>query len=90
VPEIAGLVADVLAEYPDEPAKQILTDAAFHLRSLVQIASVRTGTTDCRRSVSGSIASHPTMRELIGLSFEEPRHSPEWGAVIWARQHKHS
>jgi hypothetical protein len=27
------------------------------------------------------------MRQLIGLEFEERRHSPEWGAVIWARQH---
>jgi glucosamine kinase len=88
VPEIAGLFPDVIAEYPDEPATQILTDAAFHLRSLVQIASIRTGTADCRRSLSGSVASHPIMRELIGLTFDEPRHSAEWGAVIWARQHE--
>jgi hypothetical protein len=27
------------------------------------------------------------MRDLIGIEFEEPRHTPEWGAVIWARQH---
>src|SRR5438874_73563 len=36
---------------------------------------------------SGSVASHPVMLQVIGLEFEEPRHSPEWGAVIWARQH---
>jgi hypothetical protein len=48
---------------------------------------MRTGVDDCRKSLSGSVASHPIMRELIGLKFEEPRHSAEWGAVIWARQH---
>jgi N-acetylglucosamine kinase-like BadF-type ATPase len=86
VPEIAGLFPDVIAEYPEEPARQILSEAAFHLRSLVEIASNRAGG-DCRKSLSGSVASHPIMRELLGLKFEEPRHSPEWGAVIWARQH---
>ena len=87
VPEIAGLFPDVVAIYPAEPAKEILTAAALHLRSLVETASQRAGIDDCRRSLSGSVASHPIMRELIGLEFEEPRHSPEWGAVIWARQH---
>jgi len=87
VPEIAGLFPEVVATYPAEPAKQILTEAASHLRSLVEIASKRTGVESCRKSLSGSVASHPIMRDLIGLDFEEPRHSPEWGAVIWARQH---
>jgi N-acetylglucosamine kinase-like BadF-type ATPase len=87
VPEIAGLFPEVVSTYPAEPAKQILTEAAAHLRSLVEIASKRTGVEDCRKSLSGSVACHPVMRELIGLTFEEPRHSPEWGAVIWARQH---
>ena len=87
VPEIAGLFPEVIALYPAEPSKQILTDAAAHLRSLVETASRRVGLADCRKSLSGSVASHPIMRELIGLKFEEPRHSPEWGAVIWARQH---
>jgi hypothetical protein len=27
------------------------------------------------------------MRDLIGIDFEKPLHPPEWGAVIWARQH---
>jgi N-acetylglucosamine kinase-like BadF-type ATPase len=86
VPAIAGLFPDVAASYPNEPAKRILTDAACHLRSLVQIAQKRVGIENCRRSFSGSVAGHPIMRELIGLDFELPRHSPEWGAVIWARQ----
>jgi N-acetylglucosamine kinase len=87
VPEIASLFPDVAAVYPAEPARQILTEAAFHLRSLVEIACARAGTADCRKSLSGSVASHPVMRELMALEFEEPRHTPEWGAVIWARQH---
>jgi N-acetylglucosamine kinase len=87
VPEIAGLFPEVAATYPAEPANQILTEAASHLRSLVDIACKRTGIDNCRKSLSGSVASHPIMRELLGLKFEEPRHSPEWGAVIWARQH---
>ena len=87
VPEIAGLFPDVVGMYPAEPARQILIDAASHLRTLVETGSKRTGIEDCRKSLSGSVASHPVMRDLIGLQFEEPRHSPEWGAVIWARQH---
>lgn len=87
VPNVAGLFPEVIGFYPAEPAKQILTEAAIHLRSLVEIAAKRVGLPDCRKSLSGSVASHPVMRELIGISFEEPRHSPEWGAVIWARQH---
>jgi N-acetylglucosamine kinase len=87
VPEIAGLFPEVVSFYPAEPANRILSEAASHLRSLVDVASKRVGMDDCRRSLSGSVAAHPIMRQLIGLKFEEPRHSPEWGAVIWARQH---
>jgi len=87
VPEIAGLFSGVVDLYPAEPSRQILTEAAAHLRSLVEIATKRVGLPDCRKSLSGSVASHPVMRQLIGITFEEPRHSPEWGAVIWAHQH---
>ncbi|HLH32942.1 MAG TPA: BadF/BadG/BcrA/BcrD ATPase family protein, partial [Terriglobia bacterium] len=87
VPDVAGLFPQVVEFYPAEPAKQILTEAAAHLRSLIEIAATRVGVEDCRKSLSGSVASHPVMRNLIGITFEEPRHSPEWGAVIWARQH---
>ena len=87
VPDIAGLFPEVVAAYPQEPARTILTAAASHLRTMVEIAAKRVGLEDCRRSLSGSVAGHPIMRQLIGLNFEEPRHSPEWGAVIWARQH---
>ena len=87
VPHIAGLFPEIAAMYPAEPAKRILTEAAFHLRSLVETACKKVGVDDCRKSVSGSIATHPILRELMALEFEEPRHSAEWGAVIWARQH---
>jgi len=87
VPDVAGLFPEVAAMYPDEPTKQILTEAAAHLRELVEIAGKRVGAGDCRKSLSGSVAGHRIMRDLIGIQFEEPRHSPEWGAVIWARQH---
>ncbi len=90
VPEIAGLFPEIVSMYPAEPAKQILAEAAAHLRSLVEIASKRAGVEDCRKALSGSVATHPAIRPLIGLKFEEPRHSPEWGAVIWARQHVRS
>lgn len=87
VPDIASLFPEVVSMYPEEPAKSILTAAASHLRTMVEVASNRVGSEGCRKSMSGSVASHPVMRQLIGLNFEEPRHSPEWGAVIWARQH---
>jgi N-acetylglucosamine kinase-like BadF-type ATPase len=87
VPDVAGLFPQVVAMYPDEPAKRILTEAAAHLREFVEIAAKRVGLDDCRKSLSGSVAGHRIMRDLIGIQFEEPRHSPEWGAVIWARQH---
>src|SRR5262249_4440933 len=87
VPEIAGLFTQIVGLYPAEPVKRILADAALHLRTLVEIASARGGVDDCRKSLSGSVANHSVMRQLIGLTFEEPRHSLEWGAVIWARQH---
>ena len=87
VPEIAGLFPEVVSIYPQEPSRHILTQAVSHLRSMVEIASKRVGLDDWRRSLSGSVAAHPVMRELMGLEFEQPRHSPEWGAVIWARQH---
>ena len=90
VPEIAGLFPEIVSMYPAEPAKQILAEAAAHLRSLVEIATKRAGVEDCRKALSGSVATHPAIRPLIGFKFEEPRHSPEWGAVIWARQHVRS
>jgi len=87
VPDVAGLFPEVVSMYPQEPSNRILREAASQLRSIVDIASGRVGVENCRKSLSGSVARHPIVRQLIGLEFEEPRHSPEWGAVIWARQH---
>jgi hypothetical protein len=83
VPDIANLFPVVVSMYPQEPSQRILRKAASHLRSLVEIASQRIAMPDCRKSASGGVATHATMRELIGVDFEEPRHSAEWGAVIW-------
>ena len=87
-PKSLGLFPDVIAE----PIRKNLlgkssTRQPSHLRSLVEIASKRIGSPDCRKSLSGSVASHPVVRELVGLKFEEPRHHPNRGAEIWARQH---
>src|SRR5262249_49382254 len=41
VPEVAGLFPEVADYYPQEPARRILSDAAAHLRSLVEIAAKR-------------------------------------------------
>ena len=62
VPDIAGLFPEVVSMYPQEPANQILNQAASHLRSMVDIASERVGLGDCRKSLSGSVAVHPVMR----------------------------
>src|SRR4029077_14955690 len=50
VPEIAGLFPEVVSMYPQEPANTILREAATHLRSMVEIASVRVGAESCRKS----------------------------------------
>jgi N-acetylglucosamine kinase-like BadF-type ATPase len=84
VPQIAGLFPEVVACYPAEPAATILTQAANHLRSLVEVAVSRVASTSCPRSVVGSVANHPLMRTLIGIEFAEPLHPPEWGAAILA------
>lgn len=87
VPHVAGLFPEIVRWYPAHPAGRILTEAALHLRRLTQAALKRVGVENCAVSFSGSVASHPLMRKLIGIDFQEPQHSPEWGAIIWAREH---
>jgi N-acetylglucosamine kinase-like BadF-type ATPase len=86
VPQVAALFPEVARFYPGEPAGRILTDAALHLRKLtdgiLQVVNVQ----NCVKSLAGSVARHPLMRNLIGIDFMEPQHPPEWGAVIWARE----
>jgi N-acetylglucosamine kinase-like BadF-type ATPase len=86
VPEIAGVFPEVVRIYPAEPAARILQQAAGHLRTLTETGIRRTGLPDCPKFASGSVAAHPVMRTLTGLDLQEPAHSPEWGAVFWARR----
>jgi hypothetical protein len=85
VPDIANLFREIVRIYPGEPASRILKEAAAELRTMAGTAAERLHVTNCVKTLSGSVALHPTMRMLIGSSFEEPLQSPEKGAVIWAR-----
>jgi N-acetylglucosamine kinase-like BadF-type ATPase len=86
VPHIAGLFPSVVERWPAEPAAGILRAAAGHLKTLVETAVNRVGVTSCRICLSGSVAMHPVMRNLIGLQFDEPKASPEQGAILLASQ----
>jgi N-acetylglucosamine kinase-like BadF-type ATPase len=85
VPVIADLFREVVRIYPAEPANRILRDASAHLSTLTTIVVERVGQADCPKALSGSVASHPTIRSLLGGSFQDPRYPPERGAIIWAR-----
>jgi N-acetylglucosamine kinase-like BadF-type ATPase len=86
VPEIAGLVPEVMTLWPHEPATRILKSAAEHLRWLVETAVQRVAFPNCPVCASGSIALHPVMRQLMQISFAEPIAPAECGAVMLARQ----
>lgn len=85
VPEIASLFPKVVSLYPREPAAGILRDAARALKELLETATARIGPLSGVTSYAGSVASHPLVRELIGVPFETPELPPEWGAIRWAR-----
>jgi hypothetical protein len=85
VPAIADLFREVVRIYPAEPANRILREASSHLSALASITVERVGLPDCPKALSGSVASHPTIRSLLGTSFHDPLHPPEWGAIIWAK-----
>jgi N-acetylglucosamine kinase-like BadF-type ATPase len=85
VHSIASLTTAVFDFYPQEPAKRILQEAAAHLRSVTETALQRVGIPDCAKSVTGSVGSHPTMQQLLGIQFTPPLHRPERGAILWAR-----
>ncbi|HLQ75793.1 MAG TPA: BadF/BadG/BcrA/BcrD ATPase family protein [Terriglobia bacterium] len=82
---VASLAATVFRLYPTNPADRILNEAASHLRRIAETAIAGVGLSDCRRSIAGSIASHPLMRKLIRMEFQDPAESPERGAILWAR-----
>jgi glucosamine kinase len=94
VRSVASLAALVFDQHPAEPANRILSKAAEHLLAIAQTTIRRIGIPDCRRSVAGSIGSHPVIRQLMkqmskqqnaAVEFETPRQPPERGAIMWAR-----
>jgi N-acetylglucosamine kinase-like BadF-type ATPase len=86
VRSIAALASIVTAQYPAEPARQILGKAAGHLRALSELARQRADLPEsCIRSASGSIGIQPMMQQLIGLEFSPPANPPARGAILWAR-----
>jgi N-acetylglucosamine kinase-like BadF-type ATPase len=84
IPEIASLFPVVLNLWPAEPAATLLRSAAAHLKSLTETAMRRVAVTNCPLSVSGSVATHALMRQLIGLPFREAKASAEEGAILLA------
>jgi N-acetylglucosamine kinase-like BadF-type ATPase len=83
---IASLASVILDQYPDEPSKRILHEAATHLRSLVQGAIEQSGLpADCHKAIAGSLGARPSFQRLIGLDFHPPAQPPERGAIEWAR-----
>jgi len=86
VRSVAAIAAGVVAQYPAEPAKGILTEAAKHLRELVEAAREHAQLPEsCVRSIVGSIGSSEVMQPLIGLPFSPPKSGPAQGAILWAR-----
>jgi glucosamine kinase len=83
---VASLAQTVLKQYPSEPGKQILRDAAGHLRHLTELARERAALpTGCLKSVSGSLAQNLVMQQLIGMGFSSAANPPAKGAILWAR-----
>ena len=90
VRSVASLAAMLFDQYPAEPAKRILKDAALHLCAMSETVTAKVGIPDCRRSIAGSVGSHSVMKQLVrqhgsGKEFDPPRQSPEHGAIIWAQ-----
>jgi len=86
VRSVAALAAALFAQYPAEPAKRILSEAASRLRDLVETARQRANLPEsCPRSISGSVAAQPVMQQMIGLEFSPPANPPARGAILWAR-----
>ena len=86
VPDVASLAEPVLADYPSQPAREIIERAAVELRRMVDDAAASVGSSDIHLSASGSIATHPRIQQLVGLRFTPPAYPPERGAILWARE----
>lgn len=86
VRSVAGVARVVIEQYPAEPAKQILREAAAYLQHLTELARERADLPpSCLKSVSGSVATNPLMQELIGVAFSTAANPPAKGAILWAR-----
>ncbi len=88
VARVASLFSVLADDYPMEPARRILHDAAEHLRVLTQRSVALIDADTPLTSATGDVASHPLMQELIAIPFESPLDSPERGAILWARQNQ--
>jgi N-acetylglucosamine kinase-like BadF-type ATPase len=86
VPDIAALFPAVVELWPAEPAAGILRSAASQLKTLVETAVSRVAVPSSAVCLSGSVAMHPVIRNLIGLHFDEPKASPEEGAILLVSQ----
>jgi N-acetylglucosamine kinase-like BadF-type ATPase len=90
VSSVASLASLIFHMYPAEDSSRILNAAAEHLWQLSKTAIGLVGIPSCRRSIVGSVGTQPLMKQLIRehgdtLDFNSPRHSPEHGAIVWAR-----
>ena len=88
VARVASLFPVLADDYPREPARKILEDAAKHLRVLAQRSVALIDADAPLTSATGGVASHPLMQGLIAIPFEPPIDSPERGAILWARQNQ--
>jgi len=86
VRSIAALASTLAGQFPGEPAKRILSEAATHLKDLAELARHRANLGPlCPRSISGSLGSQPLIKQMIGLEFSPPVSPPARGAILWAR-----
>jgi N-acetylglucosamine kinase-like BadF-type ATPase len=84
-PDIAALFPHLVGLSPYEPLDRILRESAAQLRRLATLTCDQVDMANAPLSFAGSIASHDRIQELIGLPFQSPRQTPEWGAILWAR-----
>lgn len=90
VRSVASLTALIFHMYPSESSSRILNEAAKHLWLMSKTAIARVGIPDCRRSIVGSVGSHPMMKQFMrqhgnNREFDNPLQPPEHGAIVWAR-----
>lgn len=86
VRSVAALASVVTGQYPKEPAKRIVDEAAAHLRALCDLARQRAELPpSCVMSIYGSLGAQAVLRRSIGLAFSPPANPPARGAILSAR-----